>query len=422
MKILVYALLVSSALLGSDSNAQNWQFDGNLKYLLVNTAYPVNSFYRDLTGSKATDNTASARINLAFDFNQWSAKASYQLIGIQGDTLEDAREFSNGVLLQSPMQNDDARLLDLTDMIEDQNDHAALHRLDRLTIGYHSDKNVIKLGRQAVSWGNGLIYTPMDFFNPFDPAAIDTEYKPGEDMLYAQHLFDNGDDLQMIWVARRNEQQQTSQDVNSLALKYHGFWGTNEYDLIVAEHYQDTIIGVGGSASVGGSVVRADWVMTDTDEKRFHNFVANISYSWVAWDKNISGSLEYFHNDFGLRGNAVSFAELSSNEALLNRVSRGELFTLGRDYLAGSLVVEMAPLWLLTPNVFYSLTDNSALAQIVSQHDLTQNTQLVAALSVPLGPKETEFGGISLGDNDPGLDEKFSSSSWSLYAQVGWYF
>jgi len=37
-----------------------------------------------------------------------------------------------------------------------------------------------------LSWGNGLVFSPMDIVNPFDPTAVDTEYKAGDDMLYGQ--------------------------------------------------------------------------------------------------------------------------------------------------------------------------------------------------------------------------------------------
>ena len=62
----------------------------------------------------------------------------------------------------------------------------------------------MKFGRQAITWGNGLFYAPMDLVNPFDPATIDTEYKAGDDMLYLQYLQDNGNDLQAAVVVRRD--------------------------------------------------------------------------------------------------------------------------------------------------------------------------------------------------------------------------
>lgn len=410
--------------------AQTWQTDGNLKYRLVNTAYPQSSVFSGLSGSNITDQSLTARLNFNKKLGLWSAQASYQIAAIHGETVELTRgqaialasDSSFSLFARAPIQDDSARLFDLTEIIQEGQDYAVAHRLDRLVLGYQGEQNVIKIGRQAVSWGNGLIYTPMDFLNPFDPTAIDTEYKAGDDMLYAQHLFDNGDDVQLVWVARRDENGATGGDFNSAALKYHGFIGSSEFDLLIAEHYNDTMIGVGGTISVGGAVLRGDWVTTETDNKRFNNFVANISYSWRAWNKNITGSLEYFHNDFGVQSAQLNFTDLANTPELLDRVQRGELFTLGRDYIAGSAVVEMAPLWLLTPNIFYNVSDNSALTQLVSQHDLSQNTQLAIALSIPLGAKGTEFGGFAVANENSDKEVKFSNSSWSLYAQLAWYF
>ena len=73
----------------------------------------------------------------------------------------------------------------------------------------------------------------MDILNPFDPAAVDKEYKLGDDMLYGQLARRNGDDLQGVVVFRRNlETGNVDQDWSSVALKYHGFAGPGEYDLL----------------------------------------------------------------------------------------------------------------------------------------------------------------------------------------------
>jgi len=85
------------------------------------------------------------------------------------------------------------------------------------------------------------------FFNPFDPAAIDTEYKTGDDMLYAQYLLDSGDDVQAVWVGRRDQDDDVDADVSSLAFKYHRFSEASEFDLLVAEHYDESIVALGGS-------------------------------------------------------------------------------------------------------------------------------------------------------------------------------
>ena len=55
--------------------------------------------------------------------------------------------------------------------------------------------------------------------------------------------------------------------------------------------------------------------------------------------------------------------------------------------MAGSLLVEVAPLLNITSNLFANLEDGSALAQLVAQWDLAQDWQLLAAATAPLGLK-----------------------------------
>ncbi|MBT8114885.1 MAG: hypothetical protein KJP04_05875, partial [Arenicella sp.] len=376
------------------SQSGSWNANGDVKYRLINSSYPADSLLRPGDSSRSIDHTLSLRYNLEYNNKAWQAEASYQVAGFYGDSLRRTDDLPGLSFFSASLPDDANRLFDLTSQLSRQSNRAALHRLDRLAVSYRTSNNVIKFGRQAVSWGNGLAYAPMDLFNPFDPAAIDTEYKAGDDMLYLQHLFDNGSDLQMVSVGRRDAAQQTSSEVNSIALKLHGFAGQNEYDLLLADHYQDTVLALGGIVTIGGSILRGDWVYSDTDDGGFNNIVANLSYAWMAWGKNVSGFVEYFHNDFGIGDGNYSIAKLQTHPQLLKRLSRGELFTVAKDYLAASATVEMAPLWTLTPNIFYNMSDQSGLWQLLSQHSLSPNRQLVIALSLPVGPVGSEYGGV----------------------------
>lgn len=402
--------------------ADPWSSDGNIKYQLLYTAFPADSVLRGGDDQNGLDNTLSTRLNLSFNTKPWLAEVSYQMAGFYADSLMRLDRFSGTLFSQGELLNDDTRLVDLTSVISRQGKRALLHRIDRLYLGYQNADNVIKIGRQAVSWGNGLAYTPMDFFNPFDPAAIDTEYKPGDDMLYAQHLFAGGNDLQLVWVGRRDGQKSANRRVSSTALKLHAFVNEFELDLLLAEHFQDTIVGIGGVASLGGAIARGDWVITDTPDKDFHSLVANLSYSWTAWGKNVTGFVEYFYNGFGIADGDYRLDNLLTRQQLLARITRGELFTLGKEYLAASATIEMAPLWTLTPNLFYNASDGSALGQVVSHHNLSQETRLIAAISVPLGSAATEFGGIPVDTGRTGQQARNLSTSWSLFAQLAWYF
>ena len=313
---------------------------------------------------------------------------------------------------------DERRLSDLTDIISDDNKFAALHRLDRFWLGYTNDNTVLRFGRQAISWGNGLFFSPMDIVNPFDPTAIDTEYKSGDDMLYAQFLRDNGNDVQAAVIFRRNpETGNIESDKNTVSIKYHGISRDTEYDILVAINHNNTTIGIGGNKSIGGAVVRGDVVVTDTGSDTTVQFVANLSYSWTWGGKNISGATEYYFNGFGQQDYSYNIQSLANNLDLLDRLSQGELYSIGRHYLAGSLIIEMTPLWLLTPNVFLNVEDNSALFQLVTQNNLKEDVTFIGSLNIPIGPEGTEYGGIKAAS-----DNQYISNDLSIFAQFAWYF
>ncbi len=426
-----YPLLVSCLLCGtlngilfSATAADDDGFkSGHLKLRLLVNTFPEDSLFLDYVDNPMSDQNGDLRLLFDWRKDKVSLTTDYQLIALHGDSIALANNFSGSVIISDPVADDDNRLFDLTHVISENNNSTLIHRLDRLYLEYAATAVVGRLGRQAISWGNGLIYTPMDFINPFDPSAIDKEYKSGDDMLYGQYLQQNGNDLQATWVLRRDNNGDVSGEVDTIAVKYHGFAGGNEYDLLLAEHYDDSIFGVGGIVDIGGAIWRGDITLTrtgssaSTQTDNITSLVTSLSYSWLGWDHNFSGVIEYFYNGFGQSAANYSPAALAANPDLVNRIQRGELFTLGRQYLVTSLMIEVTPLWLLTPNAFINIDDHSFLAQLVSTYDLEQDWQLLAAISVPLGPPGTEYGGI-----DSGVAGKQLSTELNLFVQLAWYF
>ena len=390
---------------------------GHAKYLFLLNTFPDDSLFHDFVDSPAVDHDGDLRLKFDWRKDNVSIVADYQLIAQYGDSIALANTLPGTVIIPNPVPNDDHRLFDLTHVISQDDNSILAHRLDRLYIDVTGTNAVARFGRQAVSWGNGLIYTPMDFFNPFDPAAVDKEYKTGDDMLYGQYLQQNGNDLQAVWVFRRDSNGDVSSDVDSVAAKYHGFIADKEFDLLLAEHFDDTILGVGGITNLGGAIWRGDITLTDTQTDTVTSLVTSLTYSWMSWGNNISGVLEYFYNGFGQKNGDYSPTALSNNPDLVERIIRGELFTLGRHYVVASTMVEMTPLWMLTPNIFINASDGSFLAQLVTTYDLKQDWQLLAALSLPVGASGTEYGGI-----DSGITGKQLSTEFNVFAQLAWYF
>jgi hypothetical protein len=417
-RVAMLALFVGCAATAAADDG--FQFGGDIRTRYSGQTFPDNSLFNELTGSYAQDLISIPRLKFGYDAGPWDLRADYQFIAWYGDTIEYTRQLPPGVAaLSGRLPSDRTRLFNLTDVIRDEDKTALVQRLDRLSVGYTTDKAVIRAGRQAITWGNGMFYTPMDIFNPFDPAAVDTEYKTGDDMVYGQYLRDNGDDFQTVLVVRRNF---ISGDVeaadSSLALKYHGVGGESEYDVLAAEHYDEPLLGFGGNRNIGGAVWRGDVTVSFTeDEGAVASLVTSGSYSWNWGGKNVSGVLEYFFNGFGQGDGQYGSQDLAQNPELVERLVRGELFTLGRHYVAASALIEMTPLFLVTPNAFVNLSDGSALLQFVTQNDVAENVVLLGAVNLPVGPDGTEFGGI-----ETDIPDQYLSTGIGFFVQLAWYF
>ncbi|MBT8099391.1 MAG: hypothetical protein KJO82_06555, partial [Gammaproteobacteria bacterium] len=150
------------------SLADDIEIGGHGKFRLLTQSYPDNSVFRSFAGANSVDPEADLRLNFAASRGRWQFEAAYQLLAVAGDRIEWSRNFGDtGAPLLERLPNDDRRLMSLTDVIHDQGRSAQVQRLDRLSLRYSSDKIVARIGRQALSWGNGLFYSPMDLVNPF---------------------------------------------------------------------------------------------------------------------------------------------------------------------------------------------------------------------------------------------------------------
>ncbi|GGI77882.1 hypothetical protein GCM10009332_14090 [Shewanella gelidii] len=440
---------------------------GHLKGQGRYQAYRDGSVYQPLGFQEQASLNSDTRLNFTASRQQFSVEVDYQLLSQVGDEVELSRRFVEAAndpisgLFIPGILNDDRRLFDFTHTLSQGERHQWVHRLDRANLAYIDDQWVVKLGRQAISWGNGLMYNPMDIFNPFSPTQVDTEYKSGDDMLYGQYLTQDGDDLQMVWVVRRDLLGKVNAEHDSIAAKYHLFWQPDwlgqpvdepiEVDFLLAEHFRDYIAAVGLTQSLGDALWRTDIMLThvaatqipttlqasptlaaeELPAENVASLVSNLSYSWL-WQPlqtgggfNMNGSLEYFYNGFGQADGEYSPEQLVANPALLSRLARGELYSLGRHYVAASVTMELTPLWLITPTALVNLSDHSALLQLVSQHDIQQNLQLLFSLNVPVGPIGTEFGGLELAGVP--LDLQTDSplhigQQVSAQLQLAWYF
>ena len=389
------------------------------------------------TGSRVTDDTILAPvgtgnyydgsanlrlINETFFTDSLFFEADYELIWAGGDTVRKVNELeemfpglSNVIFLPGEPLSDDRRLMDLTHTITEEKSWFLVQRLDRLYLALNRSWGSVRIGRQAVTWGDGFIFNPMDLFNPFPPTAIDRDYKTGDDMINAQISLPQFGNFQFLYVARRNpENHKVESDQASIATKLHFATGTTEFDLMTAKNYEDPVIGIGSTGYLGETAWRVDgtWTFLE-DGDDYLSLVANMDYSWMWFDKNFYGFIEYYFNGIG----KDNYPDALLDPNITERLARGELFVLGRNYLSGQIQVELHPL----VNVFFTAINNiedpSGILQPYATWDITQNLQLTGGLRVSYGAQGTEYGGFTL----PGTDIR-SKSPDSAYLWLIYYF
>ena len=150
-------------------------------------------------------------------------------------------------------------------------------------------------------------------------------------MALAQIRLPQSIDLQLLYVVRRDpDTNNLEADQNSVAGLLHFASGTTEFDVMGTRHFDDYVVGFGTSGILGGAAWRLDSTATflkdgeGQNTKNYMSGVANMDYSWIWWERNFYGLLEYYYNGLG----ESDYPGALSNPDITRRLTRGELFVL----------------------------------------------------------------------------------------------
>ncbi|HJN51594.1 MAG: hypothetical protein QGI68_14650 [Pseudomonadales bacterium] len=370
-------------------------FESSIRLKMFGTAafLPGHDIQRQLDSTPAWDLNGDMRMMFRHDWGVVRILVDHSTTVLSGDTFA----FANApqTTLDQPLVDDDARIMDLTFDIEDGGRHRSLHRLDRLALQYRSGKWAVNLGRQAVSWGNGMVFSPMDLFNPFAPTVVDQDHKAGDDLVLVERLFSNGNDMQFLAVGRRDPLGDITANSGSVAIKFHALMGDAEMELLAAKHFTDRVLAISVRMPLGGAMLRSDVVATrlrDGDVKV--STVTNLDYSISVGEVLVYMFAEYFRNGFGVSKMPTSIAMLPM--PLQSRLARGEVFNVMRDYTAVGVAIPWHPLVNQSLAFLSNLHDSSSFLQTSVTYDPGDRQRLQLGLVKPLGRAGDEFGGVPL--------------------------
>ena len=367
------------------------EFDARVKWHTTAQRLPAGDAQRDATGeSEPIDHGADLRLLWRRILGGFTVEVDHATTYLVGDSIEAAE---SGPTFDQTPTGDGRRLLDLTWEVDRGDRHRLLHRFDRLALKYRSPRWAVTLGRDAVSWGSGLVFHPMDLFNPFAPTTVDQDYKAGDDLIRIERLFDDGSDLEMLAVARHGE---IEDGTASVALKYRALVGGSELDFLAARHYGGEVVGLGLRAPVGGALFRSDLVAVDDAAGWTLSGVVNVDYGFPVAQSPVHVFAEYFRNGFGVARLPDDLDLLP--DALAARLGRGETFTLMRNYAALGAQVGWHALVNQSISVIANLHDSSKVLQTTVGYDASDAVRLDVGVIKPMGDLGDEFGRLGVGD------------------------
>ena len=277
--ILLFSSIVLLMTLSSGQALSSFPLSGHLKLRTDISGYDSGSIFSLAGVGPYLDGQMDVRLkNTCYLSDDVYIQTHYESVLTGGDTRRKINRLLNQLglkgiqdLLPSNEIEDDRRLMDLTHKFTNEDKYIGYHRLDRLALGIKHRYATIILGRQAQTWGNGMVFNPMDLFNPFSPTDIQRDYKIGADMIALTLPNAVGGDLQILYVVRRDSNHDIKWDYSSLAGKYHRIFNTLEINFMGGRHYEAFVVGLGATGYVKNAAWRMDGTWTFLDAAGYRN-------------------------------------------------------------------------------------------------------------------------------------------------------
>lgn len=255
------------------------------------------------------------------------------------------------------------------------------YEVDRLFYKHQFNKLNISLGRQAIDWGSGRFWQPLNIFGSFAPTDLDTDYKPGIDATRLEWFPSNYSSLTAVYAFSPNDNINIKKD-NNTALHYKSQIGNDsEFSLLAANIIDHSMIGASFESSwksIGWRVEAAHYKNTS---ENFTFLIAGFDYQF---NNGALLSTEWYHNSRGVN-NSADFVSYPSDTFTLYGLQQH----LSKNILGLSLNKDINPLL----NGGYTLLIGSAslLHQLNFSYSLSNESDFLLSLQTANGEGLTSF-------------------------------
>jgi hypothetical protein len=239
--------------------------------------------------------------------------------------------------------------------------------LDRAWLNANAGPVEITLGRQRIAWGTGLLWNPIDIFNPSSPLDFDNEEKPGTDAGRAQYYFGPNSKVEVAVAPVR----ETDETVGAMQLVVNraGY----DWIALAGRRGPATVFGGAWSGSIKGGGLRGELLYSIPRDGRVSPVDSTVEQSGllasVDGDYTFANTL-YLHgavlyNERGTPGDAGGALLLESYLKRWLSPARWSLYAEGAKDMTPLLRVQLSGIlnpddrsWYVGPTVTWSAAPN----------------------------------------------------------------
>ena len=287
------------------------------------------------------------------------------------------------------------------------------HEIDRLLWTFSLPGGIdITVGRQAIGWGLGRLWTPLDVFAPMTPTDLDREERRGIDAVRLSLSMSQSSMMEVVLVGGREETEDGEYEVTWDASALAWLLRVNVWDidwmLMAGRVGPDRVIGAAVDGQVRGVGLRGEVAMT-MDEERDRWVQATVGCE-LGTSFNLTAVVEYHYNGFGTLD---TDDYVSRATRMASRMAAGRLSNLGQHYL-GATLAWMPGSWGGISLVYIqNLHDGSLLLGPSLEYAISDEVRLSVVALVPIGADP-----VWTTDPETGVPELVAHSELGMAAQM----
>lgn len=274
------------------------------------------------------------------------------------------------------------------------------YEIDRLNYRYQGQNQQFSLGRQALNWGAGHLWQPLNIFTAFMPSALDTDYQAGIDGAVYEYYPSAFSSLTGAYITNTKG----SGTSPNLALYYRGALASGaELSLLAAQHLAEKLVGFAYEDSLRqgfaeGMGWRIEARLTPAQQAWFSSIGLDYQFAQGQFlPEGLMLTAEWYHHNQGV----TTAQQLNLITQQLNTQQLNTLYQpqpqLAANVLGVAVSKTLSPLWQGNLTHLTSLITNahSQLLQLSVTYSVSNESDLLIALNHYDGASVSEFGSQS---------------------------